>query len=85
LDFGAQPWLFKLLTNENPAVLLLNPPTGERACGRRSQCFTAAQIEAGVMPGTSNAVPDYESFTERPVVMAAMGRNGEYPSLTVNQ
>ena len=30
------------------------------------------------MPGAPNAVPDYEPFTERPVVMAAMGRDGKH-------
>ena len=38
---------------------------------------TAAKIETGVMPRAPDAVPDDEPFSERPVVMAAMGSDGE--------
>jgi hypothetical protein len=64
--------------NEDLAISLLDPPAFESAYGRRAHGFATAQIETGVVPGASNAVPDYEPFTERPVVMAALGCNGEY-------
>jgi hypothetical protein len=63
---------------EDSAVSLLDPPAVERTYGRRAHCFAATQIETGVMPGAPNAVPDYEPFTERPVVMAAIGRDGKH-------
>ena len=71
--------------NKNPAVSLLNPPTGKRTYGRRAQGFAVLQIEAGVMPGASDAVSDYEAFTKRAVVMAAMRGDSEYLSLSLDQ
>src|SRR5450759_1439757 len=75
---GARLRLFTFLMNEVFAISLLDPPAFESAYGRRAHGFATAQIETGVVPGASNAVPDYEPFTERPVVMAAMGCNSEY-------
>jgi hypothetical protein len=69
--------LFKFLMNEDPAVLLLDPPAGKRVYGRRANGFAGAKIETGVMPGATDAVPDYEPFSERPVVMGATGSDGE--------
>jgi hypothetical protein len=37
------------------------------------------------MPGAPDAVPDYEPFTERAVVMAAMRCDGEYLGPVVDQ
>jgi hypothetical protein len=71
--------------HKNLAVSLLDPPAGERAYGRRTHGFAAAQIETGVMPGTSDAVPHYEPLTERSVVMAAFGCNAEYLGPAVNK
>jgi hypothetical protein len=63
--------------NEDLAISLLDLPAVESAYGRRADGFAAAQIETRVVPGTSNGIPDYEPFTERPVIMAALGCNGE--------
>jgi hypothetical protein len=63
--------------NEDPAVSLLDPPAGERVYGRRANGFAAAKIETGVMPRAPDAIPDYEPFRERPVVMAATGSDRE--------
>jgi hypothetical protein len=71
--------------NEDVAISLLDPPAFESAYGRRANGFAAAQIETGVVPGASNAVPDYEPFFERPMVMAALGCNGEYLGPAVDQ
>jgi hypothetical protein len=71
--------------NEDSAVSMLNPPAGERAYGRRAHGFAAAQIETGVMPRAPDAVPDNEPFTERPMVMAAMRRDGEYLGPALDQ
>jgi hypothetical protein len=75
--FAARLPLFTLLMNEDPDVSLLDLPAGERVYGRCPNGFAAAKIETGVMPGAPDAVPDYEPFSERPVVMAAMGSDGE--------
>ena len=83
--FGARLRLLTFLMNEDLAISLLDPPAVESAYGRRAHGFATAQIETGVVPGASNAVPDYEPFTERPVVMAALGRDGEYFGPAVNQ
>ena len=71
--------------NEDVAISLLDPPAVESAYGRRADGFAAAQIKTRVVPGTSNGIPDYEPFTERPVVMAALGCNGEYLGPAVDQ
>jgi hypothetical protein len=71
--------------NEDSGVSLLDPPAGKRAYGRRAHGFAAAQIETGVMPGAPDAVPDYEPFTERAMVMAAMRRDREYLGPAVDQ
>jgi hypothetical protein len=75
--FAARLPLFALLTNKGPAVSLLYPPAGERVYGWRANGFAATKIETGVMPGAPDAVSDYKPFSERPVVMAAVGSDGE--------
>ena len=71
--------------NEDPAVSLLDLPAGERVHGRCLNGFAAAKIETGVMPGAPYAVPDYEPFGERPVIMAAIGSDCENPGRAVYQ
>src|SRR5450759_1276636 len=82
---GARLRLLTFLMNEDVVISLLDPPAFESAYGRCAHGFAAAQIETGVVPGASNAVPDYEPFFERPMVMAALGRNGEYLGPAVDQ
>src|ERR1051326_3587011 len=47
-----------------------------REC-RRTQHFTAAQIETGVMPRAANRLTDAQAFRERAGVMRARRANGE--------
>ena len=56
---------------------LLDLPDRERIERRRARRLAGAQIEAGVMPGTADALADHEAFGERPVVMAAMRADRE--------
>ena len=51
---------------------LLDLPDRDRAERRRPCGFAGAQVETGVMPGTTDALAGHEAFGERPVVMAAM-------------
>jgi hypothetical protein len=71
--------------NEDPAVSLLDLPAGERVYGWSANGFAATKIETGVVPGAADAVSDYEPFSERPVVVAAMGSDGENLGPTVYQ
>ena len=84
-SFGARLRLLTFLMNEDLAISLLDLPAVESAYGRCAYGFAAAQIETGVVPGASNAVTDYEPFTERSVVMAALGCNGEYLDPVLNK
>ena len=63
--------------DEDAAAVLLDLPARERTQRRRAHRFAAAQIEAGVMPGTADAVADHEPFGERSVIVAAMRVDGE--------
>src|SRR6185295_7406598 len=65
--------LFTLFPNEDATVLLLDLPDCNRTKRRRPGGFAGAQVETGVMPGTTDALAGNEAFRERPVVMAAMG------------
>jgi hypothetical protein len=60
------------LPDEDAITLVLHPPDHERGKRRRARSFPGPQIEAGMMPGTADALTDHESLRERPVIMAAM-------------
>src|SRR5450759_5929998 len=84
-SFGARLRLLTFLMNEDLAISLLDPPAVESAYGRRAHGFSTAQIETGVVPRASNGIPHYEPFPERPVVLAALGCNGESLGPAVDQ
>src|SRR5207344_2776141 len=64
--------LFTLFAHENTIVFLLDLPDRDRTERRRPCGFAGAQVETGVMPGTTDALAGHEAFGERPVVVAAM-------------
>jgi hypothetical protein len=69
--------LVALLPDHDAIALLLDLPHRKRAQRRRARRFPGAQIEAGVMPGTADAVADHKAFRQRPMVVTAMGVDGE--------
>src|ERR1700687_1768025 len=76
-SLAARLRLLALLPDEDAIALVLNLPDSERDKRRRARSLPSAQIEARVMPGTADALADYESIRERPVIMAAMRVDGE--------
>ena len=40
--------------------------TRNRLQGRRTERLARAQVETGVMPGTTHGLPDHEALRERP-------------------
>jgi hypothetical protein len=58
--------------DEDAAALLFDLPDRERAQRRRACRLPSAQIEAGMMPGTTDAVSDDEPLGQGTVIMAAM-------------
>jgi hypothetical protein len=69
--------LFTLLPNEDATVLLLDLPDRNRTERGRPGGFASAEIETGVMPGTTDTLAGDETLRERPVIMAAMGADRE--------
>jgi hypothetical protein len=69
--------LFALVPDDNSVALMLDLPDRQPAKRRGARGFSAAQIEAGVVPGTADAVADHEAIRERPVIMAAICVDGE--------
>jgi hypothetical protein len=68
--FGSRPY-------EDLAVTLIDDPEADRVdCGRADR-FTGAKAKPGVMPGTTNGLPDKQALGERPLVVGASGADGE--------
>ena len=76
-SFRAGLGLGALLPDENAVAFVLDVPGRQRVQRRRAGGFAAAQIETGVMPGTTDAFAGHEAFGERPVIMAAMRADRE--------
>ncbi len=66
-----------LLAHEDLAVALLDAPRADRTEGWRAKRLASAEIEAGVMPGTSHRIIDDEPFGERAVIVRALSADGE--------
>src|SRR6185437_6327661 len=60
-------------------VPMLDLPHRDRRERRRADCLASAQIEAGVMPGATDAFARHDPFGERPVIVAAMRVNRKNP------
>src|SRR3954463_12041352 len=63
---AARRGLLALLPNHDAIALVLDLPDCKRCERRRTRRLSAAQIEAGVMPGAADAVADDEAIRERP-------------------
>jgi hypothetical protein len=74
---GQRFWSLALFFDEDSVVLLLDLPAFNRAQGWCTHRLAAAQIEAGVMPGTPNRFPRHDTVYERPMIVGAMGANRE--------
>src|SRR5216110_3008974 len=69
--------LLPLFANEDAVAFQLDLPDRDRAECRRPGGFAGTQIETGVMPGTTDALPGHEAFRKRPVIMAAIRADRE--------
>ena len=56
----------------NLTVTLFDRPGLDRAQGRRAQCLSGAQTEAGVMPGAAHRVVDDQTVDKRSMIVRAM-------------
>jgi hypothetical protein len=59
------------------AVPLLDCPAWDGTERRRTKRLPGAQVKAGVMPGTTHRVANYESIGKRTVVMSAVRTDRE--------
>jgi len=66
-----------LLPDENAVAFVLDVPDCQRIQRRGTGGFAAAQIETGVMPGTTDALAVDEALGQRTMIMAAMGVDGK--------
>jgi hypothetical protein len=64
--------LLALVAHKDPAIALLDIPGIERTKGRRANRFAGTQIEAGMMPGTSDGTVNDQAVHERAMVVTAM-------------
>ena len=69
---------FAFLAYEYLAIPLFHRPARERTEGGSAQSFACAQIEASVMPWTTDGVIDHETIGQRPAVMRACRADCEH-------
>jgi hypothetical protein len=77
--------LSALLTHEDFAVALFDPPRVDWTESRRAQRFSGPEIEAGVMPRTSHRIVDNEALRERTIVVGALSADRENVSATAHE
>jgi len=65
--------------------LSLDSPARQRIESGCAQCVACGEIEAGVMPRTSNRVPDDDPLGQRAAIVCALGSNGEKPFSAPNE
>ena len=82
---AARRGLLALLPDDDAIALVLDLPDGKRIERRRARGFSAAQVKAGVVPGTTDAVANHEAIRKRPVIMAAIRVDGENPGACAHQ
>ena len=78
-------WLFDFLAHEDPAILLLDPPAGDRAQGRRAQGLATLEVEAGMMPRAADAAACHKSFGKRTAIVGTMGSDSENSGFALNK
>ena len=83
--FAARLWLLELVGDKDAPVALVHLPARDRAQGRRPHRLSAAQIEAGVMPGTAHGVADDQAVRQRAMIMRAMGVDREHLAAAADQ
>jgi len=67
------------LTDEDLAVALIDPPTRDRIERRSPDGLAGREVETGMMERATNRVPDDEPLAQRPVIVGALGADGEQP------
>jgi hypothetical protein len=70
-------WIWEFFSHEHLVANSFHAPMWDWVEGGRTQCFTAAQAEAGVVLGASHSVPNDEPLRQRCVVMSAVCTNRE--------
>lgn len=74
-DFGLGFWAS--FAHKDQAIALFDLPAGKRIESRRAQRLATAKIEAGMVPGTTDGAVDDQAIGQRPVIVGAMGADGE--------
>ena len=80
-----RPYPLAFVPDDKHFILAFDIPAGDRIecwCPKRLSC---PKIEAGVMPWAAHRLVDDKAFGERPMIVSAVGGNGEYLILHPHQ